>query len=94
MTNTAIRTKGAILNRKQRRLYEQEVIKAEKHMADVETEFYIAVFHAPKHLTYNQIYTFFLNKWEEAVEKMRKHYKFKTIIVDAEYFSDQYKPQL
>ena len=88
----AIRTKFNIVGRSHRRPADAEVRKAWAVIEEVEFDFENAIFHAPKYMSYRDIYDVYLIQWQEAIEKLVTGKPLKYIVINKYHFANMYKP--
>lgn len=82
-------------NRLEKRKFKKEVLQSQKLIIDIETEFEVLLFKDDLKLKYQDLYTYFLDKWQKMVDPFfLKAMKFDFIIFDAFHFSRKYKPQV
>ena len=80
-----------LTNRKLRRGFDKERKKVEHLLVDIECEFEYTIFNAPKSLTYDEIYKYYLDKWHEIIEVLKREYKFAYITIDTWHFVREYR---
>jgi len=78
-------------NRENKRKYINEVKKISSHINDIQVKFELAIFEAPKELTYKEIYDYFLDEWLKLVDKIIKVYRLRYCFIDLHYFERHYK---
>lgn len=88
----AIHPLKPLTNRKIKRAYLHEVDKIANQIDDIQLKFEYAVFHAPKSVTYQDIYYYFLSEWKQLVKKIIDVYRLKYCFIDLHYFETKYKP--
>lgn len=81
-----------LANRTEKRKYIQEVKKIASKIDEIQVQFELAVFDAPKSLTYQEIYDYFLNEWMSLVNKIIRVYKLRYCFIDLHFFERMYKP--
>lgn len=91
MTTQAIQPLAKLTTRNQRRGFEREYKKIEPFIEDLETKFELAVFKAPKHLTYQDLYDYFHEKWRELVRRLLLEYNLHYAAIDVHHFPRQYR---
>lgn len=79
-------------SRKERRGYVREYYKIEPYIEDLETKFELAIFKAPEHLTYADLYEFFHDKWQDLVKKLMLQFDLRYSVIDIHHFAKQYRP--
>ena len=93
MNRTAIQILKENPSRKDRRGFEKEAKKLDPYLADIETKFEYALFNAPDHLTYDDLYKYFNKKWTDLVRDLMLKWKLKYSAIDIHHFARQYKPR-
>lgn len=83
-----------ITNRKTKRAYLHEVDKIANQIDDIQVKFEYAIFNAPKSVTYQDIYDFFIVEWKQLVEKIIEVYRLKFCFIDLHYFEKKYKSRV
>lgn len=80
-----------ITNRKTKRAYLHEVDKIANQIDEIQIKFEYAIFNAPKSVTYQDIYDFFIVEWKQLVKKIIEVYRLKFCFIDLHYFEKKYK---
>lgn len=83
-----------LVNRSQRRRFEQQAIKAAEALEEVNTAFIYSVFNADSKVTYGGLYQNFLAKWETTVDRLVATGEYRNVLIDRAFFENSYKPQL
>ena len=83
-----------LVNRSQRRRFEQEAIKAAEALEEVNTAFLFSLFNADPKVTYGGLYQNFLAKWENTVDRLVATGEYRNVMIDRAFFENAYKPQL
>ena len=81
-------------NRRLRRGYEKERKKVEHLLVNIECEFEFALFNAPKSISYEDLYKYFLDEWHKITDVLNEQYKFIYIAIDKWHFPRMYKAQI
>jgi hypothetical protein len=83
-----------LTNRAQKRRFIREATKIAGVLEEINTSFIWYVFNAPKGTTYQEIYTNYLNEWQDAVASLAANKKFTHCAIDVLFFERNYKPQI
>lgn len=86
----AIYSRKELLNREEKRKFDNEIHKLRWDLGWINTNFIKALFTLPEWVSYDDIYTFHLNQWIGRVQGVNK--KLKIARVNEDWFSEQYKP--
>ena len=83
-----------LTNRSQKRAFTREAMKAAEALEEVNTAFTYSLFNADPKVTYGGLYHNFLQKWLDTVDKLISTGEYKNILIDRNFFENEYKPQL
>lgn len=81
-------------SRNKRRAFVREAESVVEKLEVVNASFYFSIFDEHDSRSYADIYKHFHELWTETIESIRKSQKFRTIMIDVTWFSNNYKPQL
>ena len=81
-------------NRKMKRAYLHEVEKIADKIDDITLQFELAIFNAPNELSYNDLYQYFLNRWYDLVDEIKRVYRPQYSLIDTYYFARMYKSRI
>lgn len=83
-----------LTDRSIKRGFIREKKQVEHLLIDIECEFEYSIFNAPKNLSYSDIYTHFLNKWQELYNRLLVDFNFSYIVIDLHHFVNKYKSRI
>jgi len=80
-------------NRAQKRKFVKEATKIAGKLEEINQSFIYHLFNS-EGFTYREIYIYFLDQWNAAVNLLVKTKKFSSVAIDVLFFEREYKPQL
>ena len=81
-----------LINRYQRRRYEEEALKVVEELETINTEFLYHLFDDSNKTPYKELYSDFSIRWQDSIKIILKSRKIKYIGIDLLWFSENYKP--
>jgi len=88
--NDAIFSRKELLNREEKRKFDNEIHKIRWNLGWINANFIKALFVLPETVSYQEIYTFHLEQWVKETEGINKKLTFARININ--WFSEQYQP--
>ena len=79
-------------NRRSNRGFIREFEKIEPYIAALETKFELALFKAPRNLTYQDLYNYFHDEWKQLVNRLLLEFELKYSMIDIHHFPRLYRP--
>jgi hypothetical protein len=83
-----------LTNRRMKNGFKKELAKVQHLIVEIESEFEFSIFNAPKTLSYEELYKFFLNKWHEVVDGFVAQYNYTYLAFDRYHFARKYKSRI
>lgn len=83
-----------INNRADKRAYKREALSIVEDLERVNASFYFTLFDDSDPRSYQDIYTYYLDLWQQEVKRIVNTHRFKFIGIDIRWFSNQYKPEI
>jgi hypothetical protein len=91
---TAIIATQPLINRSTKREFYRQANKLAGPLQKVIDDFILALSFYPKRYSYQQIYEFYLNLWNEEVEHAMQQKHLTMVGIDRQFFAREYRPQI
>ena len=89
----AIQPLTGMVNRQQKRQYEQEALRVVNHLEEINTTFLYELFDESNKASYKALYEKHLQSWLDKVAEICKKSKIKHVGIDLQWFSRNYQPR-